>query len=240
VVRLASPTIPGRFTYSDAGRDLIASNQPWSGTVHRSFVLSVAALMLPLASLLAQANPGAIKARNDCRLAAQIVRTGQPATKAEWAWDMIHACPEAGDASSAALDRLRSDGDTAHFTPVIRVAFNVRDGKLFATALNVAGDGSASPTAREASFIVLVSQITEDQIATFDGISRATAISVCPLNTVNDRGVPTLQSPLPPGAAASAGRVASSVVDDPDAPEPVRVAADCIRQAIRQRSLGQP
>ena len=185
--------------------------------MHRSFVLSVAALMLPSASLLAQANPGAIKARNDCRLAAQIVRTGQLATKAEWAWDMIHACPEAGDASAAALDRLRSDDDTAHFTPVMRVAFNVRDGELFTTALNIAGDGGASPTAREASFLILIDQLTEDRFVTFDEISRATVVSGCPLGSVDDRGVPTLQSPLPSDAVASASSIASSVADDPDA-----------------------
>lgn len=217
----------------------MTSNQPWSGTVHPSFVLSAAALMLPLTSLLAQANPGAIKTRNDCRLAARVVRTGQPATKTEWAWDMIHACPGAGDASAAALDRLRSDNDTAHFTPVTSVAFNVRDGKLFTTALNIAGDGGASPTAREASFTILIYQLTEDRFVTFDEINRATVLSGCPLGSVDDRGVPTLQSPLPSDAVASASSIASSVADDPNAPEAARVAADCITQAIRKQSLWQ-
>ncbi len=153
---------------------------------------------------------------------------------------MIHACPEAGDASAAALDRLRSDGDKAHFTPLLRVAFNVRDGKLFATALDVAGDGNANPTAREAGFIMLVYQLTEDRTASFDGISRATETSGCPLNSVDDRGMPTLRSPLPSDAAERADSIASSVADDGHAPELVRVAADCVAQAIRQNSLWQP
>jgi hypothetical protein len=178
--------------------------------------------------------------RDDCRFAEQAVHAGQTGPTVQWAWDIIHTCPEAGSATAAALRQLRTDDDTAHFTPAIRVGFVVRDAELFTAALNLASDRSATPTAREAGFIILIYQLTVDRTVTFDGLSEATDISGCPLGSLYDRGVPTTRTPLPADASARAGSVARAVAENPEEPEVVRVAADCITQAIRQHSLWQP
>ncbi|HEX6535790.1 MAG TPA: hypothetical protein VF041_14425 [Gemmatimonadaceae bacterium] len=116
--------------------------------------LFAGSLALPLAALRAQANPDSVKQRNDCRRAAQAIRTGEPGPKTQWAWDLIPACTESGAASAAALRQLRHDPDSTHFAPVQVVGFNVRAGGLFAAALEVAGDRGATNVAREASFII--------------------------------------------------------------------------------------
>ena len=40
--------------------------------------------------------PDSVHARNHCRLAGQVVRTGQPATKRAWAWAVLPACGSEG------------------------------------------------------------------------------------------------------------------------------------------------
>lgn len=198
------------------------------------------ALALPLAPLGAQANPDSVELRNDCRLAVQTIRTGEPGPKVQWAWDLIPACPESGAASAAALRRLRHDPDTAHFAPVQVVGFNVRDGELFAAALEVAGDRGATNVAREASFIILVYQLMVDRDVAFAELSQADLTSGCPLGSVDDRGVPVTLTPLPADAAVRAGALASVVAENAQEPAVVRIAADCITQGIRQHSLRQP
>ncbi|HEY9516561.1 MAG TPA: hypothetical protein VIQ74_12870 [Gemmatimonadaceae bacterium] len=139
-----------------------------------------------------------------------------------------------------ALRRLRSDSDIAHFSPVAVVGFNVRDAELFSAALDVAGDQGASTVARAASFRLLVHQLTANRDVTYGELTRSDTISGCPLGWIEDRGVPITLTPLPADAAARATAVASSVAEDPGGPQLVRIAADCITQALRQHSLRQP
>ena len=47
--------------------------------------------------LAAQADPGAVKHRNDCLLAEQVLTHGQPANKRDWALNYIGSCPGAAD-----------------------------------------------------------------------------------------------------------------------------------------------
>lgn len=207
--------------------------------MYRLLVLGAVAFALPLTPLGAQANPDSVKVRNDCRLAAQTLSTGHPAPKVQWAWDMIYTCPEVGSAAAAGLRRLRADADTGNFSPVTRIAFSVRDGDLFTAALDVAGDRGASAVAREASFFVLITQLTVDRYVDFNDISQAST-SLCPLGSIDDRGAPMTLTPLPADAAARATAVASSVAESSQEPEAVRIAADCIMQAARQHSFRQP
>ena len=93
--------------------------------------------------------------------------------------------------------------------------------------------------AREASFFVLITQLTADRYVGFNHISRARS-SLCPLGSINDRGTPLTLTPLPADAAARATAVASSMAESSQEPEAVRIAADCIMQAARQHSFRQP
>ena len=49
--------------------------------------------------------------RNNCRLASQVIATGNPAPKKNWAYGFIRTCPEAGDALASAWDTALSAGD---------------------------------------------------------------------------------------------------------------------------------
>lgn len=216
------------------GYQSMTHDQPWSYTVHRLLVLGAVALTLPLTSIGAQANPDSVKLRNDCRLAAQVIRTGQPAPKLQWSWDLIPGCPEAGDVAAVALRRLRTDSDPAHFSNVSIVGFNVHDAELFSTALDVAGDHGASTAARAISFRLLVHQLTADRDVTYGELTRSDTISGCPLGWLEDRGVPITLAPLSADAAARATAVASSVAENSQEPEVVRIAANCVTRGVRQ------
>ncbi len=52
-----------------------------------------------------------VHARNDCRLAAQVIRTGHPAPHVEWAYGAILRCDETGAAVLA--ERWRTVRDSA-------------------------------------------------------------------------------------------------------------------------------
>ena len=196
-------------------------------------VIAAVVLASPLTALAAQANSDSVKMRNDCRLAAQTLSTGQPAPKVQWAWDLIPGCPEAGDVAAVALRRLRSDEDPAHFSNVSIVGFNVRDAELFSTTLDMAGDQGASTAARAISFLLLVHQLTAVRDVSYGDLTRSDTISGCPLGWLEDRGVPITLTPLPADAAARATAVASSVSENSQEPAVVRIAADCVTRGLR-------
>jgi len=128
-----------------------------------------------------QASPDSVRLRNDCRLAAQLMRTGQPAPKLGWAWQTLPACPlEAGPTAAVALERLRAATDTIDFMPVRTVGFAVRDSALFQSALDVSADRGASTTAREASLLILVRQLVDGRAVTYAGLAAADTVSGCP------------------------------------------------------------
>lgn len=68
----------------------------------RKNVIFVAVLVLAGAPLSAQRNDGGDVNQNDCRLAAQIVRTGHPAPHREWAYCIIAQCADSGPGVIAA------------------------------------------------------------------------------------------------------------------------------------------
>ena len=206
------------------------------GALISLIVLGAVTLALPLTSTGAQANPDSVKLRDECRLAAQVIRTGQPAPKMQQSWDLIAGCPEAGAVSAMALRRLRSDSDPAHFSQVAVVGFNVRDAELFTAALDVAGDQGASTVARAESFILLVNQLTADRDVSYGELTQADTISGCPLGWLEDRGAPITLTPLPADAAQRATAVASSVSESPREPSVVQMATDCVTQGLRQQA----
>lgn len=114
--------------------------------------------------------------------------------------------------------------------------------RLMAALLVIAAapaGAQAEPAARMASVRVLIFQLTVDRYVTYGDLTQSKVAWGCPLGSVNDRGAPILLTPLPADAAARAGAVASTIAENPREPEVVRIAADCITQAIRQHSLWQ-
>ena len=203
--------------------------------VYPSLPLVALLVVLSFTAIGAQANPEPVRLRHECRLAAQVIRTGQPVPKLGSAWQTLPACPlEAGPTAAGALERLRAATDTIDFMPVRTVGLAVRDSALFQAALDVSADRGASTIAREASLMILVQQLVDGRAVTYAGLAAADTVSGCPLGWLDDAGRPSSGTPLPADARARAGAAASAIASDAEAPVVVRIAAACVTTALRQ------
>lgn len=103
--------------------------------------------LLPLAAS-AQANSDSIKHRNDCRLAIQVITTGQPAARSDWAMTFVRECAGFPAALRNSLSAARNSRDTAALARLTAPADWLRDGDVFTAAFELARDRGASPVAR--------------------------------------------------------------------------------------------
>jgi hypothetical protein len=109
----------------------------------------IAALMLLVASAAAaQVRPDSVKLRNDCRLAAQVLTTGNPAPHVQWASWVIRGCPDAAQVVVRAVGQHRRSSDTVFLNAVTAPASEIRDRRLYEVALSILTDPSASTEAR--------------------------------------------------------------------------------------------
>ena len=112
--------------------------------------------MMALAESAPAQAADSVKLRNDCRLAAQVLRTGHPAPQRPWALSKILLCgPEGGSALSQAMRDARASADTALHDALTAPASRFRDGTVFQAAVDVAEDVTADPVARVFAFRVL-------------------------------------------------------------------------------------
>ena len=90
--------------------------------------------------------------REECHLAAQVVQTGHPARKMEWAYDIIHVCSEAGAAlASSWLQPLTGEvlANRGHRSA------ETSDGRVILAALAVATSDARSSEERRSALDVL-------------------------------------------------------------------------------------
>lgn len=113
----------------------------------RAFFSSLLVAFLP-GCALAQANPDSIKHRNNCRLAAQVLETGYPSPRYEWALEQAWRCPEAAPGLAAEMKRWRTTRDTTLLNALTQPTIELRDGRIFETAMEIAGDEQATTEAR--------------------------------------------------------------------------------------------
>lgn len=113
----------------------------------RTTTFALLAALLP-AHCLGQTNPDSVKHRNDCRLAAQVLATGNPAPRYQWALEMAWNCAEAAPMIAQRLEALANSLDTAALNALTAPTIKLRDGRIFAAALRVAGSKTATPEAR--------------------------------------------------------------------------------------------
>jgi hypothetical protein len=113
----------------------------------RPIVLLTAVLLLPRGSL-AQANPvsDSARARNDCRLASQVLTSSQPANKVEWAAGAILRCGDAAIVLGQAL--AQTAPGSAEEVLVVRSALKVSDRHLLDAVIAILDDG-ARPAAKQ-------------------------------------------------------------------------------------------
>jgi hypothetical protein len=183
----------------------------------------------------AQAIPDSILHRNDCRLAAQTLSTGNSAPKMDWAVQVIRSCGDQGNIGTpiaAALTRLRASSDTGQLLPLRNATFGFVDGSIYSAAISIAADGSASPTARAVNLLIILTQLRRDAYVSYADLPNATTSETefCPGGTTYD--VPHLSGPvpLPADAKTQALALARSLQSNASLPTLVRVAARCVVQ----------
>jgi hypothetical protein len=98
--------------------------------------------------------PLAVQHRNNCRLAAQVMLTGDPAPKRAWADSYFPAC---GVYETPALLALwdRAGGDEAAINQLVHVSGTLRDQRLFDALTALASDADRAPASRVGALAVL-------------------------------------------------------------------------------------
>jgi hypothetical protein len=96
--------------------------------------------------------------RNDCRLASQVLTTGEPHTLREWAMDRINDCDESGGQVIAGLwDAPPSD--TVGLGRLYRTASGLLDRRLVEAVVAAASDASNATLVRVTALRVLATYV---------------------------------------------------------------------------------
>lgn len=195
---------------------------------------------LPLVALLpaaahGQADPDSVKRRNDCRLAAQVIETGQPAPHRDWAWQMIGLC-EPGlkvQAYRTGIRAVRTSTDAAALAHAIRPLAGFRDGDLFEEVLQLAGDRSASVPARVMAFVTLAAIADPWAAPSYHAFGSGLDDRGMPARTCSRRRAERLEpspgvAPMPTDSLEQIRALRDRVRQDGGEPDPVRSAAACV------------
>jgi hypothetical protein len=110
------------------------------------------------APLAAQAGERADpRLRNDCRLATQVLQTGQPAPRREWALEVIRRCDQSGPAALAAFWRSGAPENAAELDQLFNATRSFNDRSVVDAVAEVARRGTATETTRIYAFALLFS-----------------------------------------------------------------------------------
>lgn len=96
----------------------------------------------------------AAKHRSDCRLASQVLTTGNPAPHREWALQFIGSCGSDGPAALA-LQWTRARGPGEELEQLVRSSARLRDARLYRQLRATTQDGSRPPAVRVGAMLVL-------------------------------------------------------------------------------------
>lgn len=122
-------------------------------------LLAIVILALGPAALCSQAPAVADEAqmRASCRLAAQVVRTGHPHPRRDWAMSFIVHCPDSGPPALAVAWQLESGDDRGQLGLLVGQTERLRDGRLAHAVMTVATSPAYRYLVRLSALRVLVS-----------------------------------------------------------------------------------
>ena len=127
-------------------------------------------LMASASCALAQADPDSVKRRNDCRLAGQVLSTGQPATHYDWALEKAWHCPDAAAGIASLLRASTASRDAAALEALTRPTQRLRDGQIFSVAIAIVGNKAASQEARVYAARTLLYALRPDSGIEYDAL----------------------------------------------------------------------
>lgn len=99
-----------------------------------------------------------VRHRNECRLAAQVLDTGDPATRRAWAILRAPGCPEQGPRVLASQWRLVPQ-EGATLDDLTRASMRIHDGRLFSELVRIVRDASRPGQVRVAAMLVLTKYV---------------------------------------------------------------------------------
>jgi hypothetical protein len=133
------------------------------------FQAMVAALaVLALSSSLeaqSQSQDDENRMRADCRLAQQVIATGNPAPQTGWAYGIIGAC---GHGAQTLADRWTSAPDGAALTQLMVESARLNDRRILTAMLPLIGDASRPLAVRRAAMYVAIQLHSPELIMTDD------------------------------------------------------------------------
>jgi hypothetical protein len=175
----------------------------------------------------AQTQADSVHIRNECRRAAQIVETGHPAPHSVWANERIIRCgSEGGLAIAARIQAHRQTADPAELDAITRSLRTFRDGTVFRTSLEIAGERSASIPARVFAFRTLIFTLSPGRWLTYAQLVEEGQRGCFGLpRTPHDELLEG--APLPSGYRNLVQTLSASVAGDDSQPAEVRRAAQC-------------
>ncbi len=106
---------------------------------------------------------------NSCRLAAQVVETGQPNPQFAWATSVIKLCDQSGPPALAEAWR-NAPNDTVALGALVYATQRLRDQRLAAAVLDLLRDGSRPQIARLSAIRVLISYASPGRTASLEDL----------------------------------------------------------------------
>lgn len=182
----------------------------------------------------AQADPDSIHRQNKCRLAEQVIRTGQPANKTEWAWAYVGYCPLAQQIPLRVLGiraaKTTLDPETAQ-TALMPLGV-LHDGTLFREVLAIAGDRQATSTARVVAWMSLYALRHPDRSVRYEMFERLQSVEPgfgqCSASRSHSAVPESGETALPGDYREQVRAVARRVATHANEPRSVRGAAGCL------------
>ena len=178
------------------------------------------------------------KRRADCRIATQVLTTGQPAPKWEWAAQRIGACgSEGASALATAVRNARTSTDTLLLQELTGSALYLHHLDLYDASLAIATDVSASIPARVFAFRTLINHL--EPTLWFRGLEDLAP----PVHNGIRHCAPEMHghssaadAALPATARTDVLAMAGGVAADASVPVRVRTAAYCAALYLRRDS----
>jgi hypothetical protein len=207
-------------------------------------LLGLALIVATAQAAGAQVDPDSIHHRNECRQAAQVVRTGEPRARITRSLLELRDCgAEGGQVLAAAFKAHQAVATRAELDELTRPASYLRDAALFEAGMEVAADESARPDARVFAFRIVLAAVMPGLLPTYEELSGGGAENMsCFGARFGLEGGLSVGAPLPPDAAARAYDLSVRTLRDAGTPAPVKQAAICAyfaaRYEVRRQSAG--
>jgi len=185
------------------------------------------------AAMTAQANPDSVHHRNNCRLAEQVLSTGHPAPREEWALGIVWNCRDAGPVLATRLTDARASTDSAYLNALTAPLIQIRDGQVFAAGLALAGDRAASLPARVAAIRAVMYAVRPGGYVNPAALADPRAVNC--FGTPSPHSEVLNGAPLPSDYLDQARALMSRIASDHSEAEGIRHAAQCAVFLIRLR-----